>query len=241
MEKIVEFIRKMIHSPEFHMSYAFAGIGGMIASSFLFVKGVKETKNGIKQHYLKGVGMGLLKCLPMILSACLTIAGILTMRHVYTTEISTAADAISRLSSLAAPAAAIVKEPVDDIIDKMTDNVSETVSKKDDPKPQSHDNDLIDMVDSLSGQRFQSTVNRVEKAVNDFNSKLLGGDFYSVNDWYYYLGLSDTAMGDKLGWQIDPNGDGMLSVRFNPRIEDGKVATYICYRVNPQSENTRWC
>lgn len=234
LTKVISFIGSLFKSSEFHTSMAFVGIGGMFASSFLFVKGVLEIKNAIKAKYWNGVGRGVVKCLPMVLSVSLAVSGILVSRHIMTTELNSAGETISRLSSLAAPVVSVAKEQVEDIVEKTVDTVD--VPKN---ETKSGPDDHIEMCDSLSGQTFYSTVNAVEKAANDFNAKLLGGDFLTVNDWYYYLNLPETVMGDNLGWQINCNGDGMLKISFAPRMVDGRPLTYIVYRVDPRSENAR--
>lgn len=231
-DKIVGFLSQLFKTSGFYTSLAFVGIGGMIASSFLFVKGVKEIKNAIKAKCWKGVGRGALKCLPMVISVAMSVVGVLVSRHIMTRELSNATETISRLSSLAAPVASVAQEQVEDIVDRVVDE-SKPESK---PEPK---NDRLEMIDVLSGQTFYSTVNTVEKAVNDFNSKLLDGDFYTVNDWYYYLGLPETVMGENLGWQVNANGDGMLKILFAPKMVDGRPITHIVYRVEPRAENTR--
>lgn len=58
-------------------------------------------------------------------------------------------------------------------------------------------------MDKLSGRYFRSTVDKVEKACNRINFDLNNNAYAPLNDFYEYLDLDRTDMGDELGWQAD--------------------------------------
>jgi hypothetical protein len=58
-------------------------------------------------------------------------------------------------------------------------------------------------MDKLSGRYFRSTVDKVEKAVNRINFDLNNNAYAPLNDFYEYLELDRTDMGEELGWQAD--------------------------------------
>lgn len=55
----------------------------------------------------------------------------------------------------------------------------------------------------LSGRYFKSDINKIKRAVNEINSRMLSDTYASLNDFYYELGLDDTKIGNQLGWRID--------------------------------------
>ena len=236
--QIAVFMKKLMSDPRFHLGTGLAGAAGMVASSFLFVQGCKEIKTGFKYKDKHVVLIGFLKTIPMIMSTITTGFSMISSYRSYRGLSSTASDTISRLSALATPAAGIV---ADTTIDKITDEIADAVHEeapKEEPKKEEVDvnkGNNIEIVDTLSGQHFFSSINKVEEAVNAFNNKLLDGDFRSVNDFYYYLGLNDILLGEDLGWQLDSNNNGMLVVRFVGDIQNGKPVAKMVYRVAPKA------
>lgn len=55
--------------------------------------------------------------------------------------------------------------------------------------------------DSWSGRYFPlDSINTVRTVVNDLNEKILRGEWVSLNDFYYELGLEAVQEGDDVGW-----------------------------------------
>lgn len=69
--------------------------------------------------------------------------------------------------------------------------------------------------DSLSGRYFKSSVETVRKAENQFNRTILSQDYATLNDLYYELGLSNTVLGDTLGWNMS---DGLFEIEFSAQL-----------------------
>lgn len=85
--------------------------------------------------------------------------------------------------------------------------------------------------DSLSGRYFQSDIEQIRKAQNDFNSELNKGTYCSLNEFYDRLGLPNIKMGQDIGWTTD---HGMLDIRFDARIaEDERPCIVLDYRNGP--------
>ena len=250
MTKTILFFQNLLSSPKFYLPAGIVGVTGMVASSFLFVKGVKEVKEGIKNKNWKTIGKGALKTAPMVVCAASTIL-ILVFGYRSTSQVLTkAAEAMGRLSSVAAPVATIAGETMNDVADKAADAVADAI-KSDDKKPSSEESkseepkkdvpkdDNVEIVDTLSGQHFFSTINKVEECVNVFNNRLLDGDFHPVNDFYYLIGLPENVLGEQLGWKLDENNNGMIVVRFIGDILNGKPIVKMVFRVYPKSDSTR--
>lgn len=64
--------------------------------------------------------------------------------------------------------------------------------------------------DEWSGRFFPSTMETLRRAENDFNQRLFGDVFMSVNEYYTLIGIDSIGAGDDLGWEPD----GMLRLKF---------------------------
>lgn len=86
--------------------------------------------------------------------------------------------------------------------------------------------------DSISGRYFKSDIDKIKRAVNELNRQMLEEMYISLNDFYYAIGLSNTSMGDDLGWNID---QGLLDLDFSAQLmETGEPCLAIDYRIQPK-------
>ena len=73
--------------------------------------------------------------------------------------------------------------------------------------------------DHMSGRYFKSDIDKINKAVNVINNRILHDFYASLNDLYSELGLYTVSLGDKLGWNSDM---GLIEVEFSSQLaEDG--------------------
>lgn len=85
--------------------------------------------------------------------------------------------------------------------------------------------------DSISGRYFNSTIEKIRKAQNDVNAKIISDMYASHNDFYKEIGLEPTTLGEELGWTTD----NMLDLNFSSHLsEDGRPALYLDYIVSPK-------
>ena len=91
--------------------------------------------------------------------------------------------------------------------------------------------------DDFSKRRFTSDIEKIRRIVNDLNGDMLdGGDFTSLNSFYYELGLEPITLGDELGWNISRNGfrNGKIEVDFHARLDDdGQPSIVLEYTIAP--------
>lgn len=74
--------------------------------------------------------------------------------------------------------------------------------------------------DPISGRYFKCSIEKIKSAVNNLNFTMLNDMYVSVNDLYDLIGLSDTASGDIMGWNVN---DGQLEIHFSAQLtEDGQ-------------------
>lgn len=93
-----------------------------------------------------------------------------------------------------------------------------------------HSNEDRLFLDSMTGQYFWSTVNKVDAAVNDINEALIKGDSVTMNDFYDCIGsreLRHTELGRVHGWEA--RFDELLKVKYRAKtIDDGMYAGDTC-------------
>ena len=87
--------------------------------------------------------------------------------------------------------------------------------------------------DVISGRYFKSDIDKIKRAENELNKKLLREGYISLNDFYEELGLGYTKNGDDLGWNLDQ--DQWLEFSFSSQIaEDGTPCLVVDYNVAPK-------
>lgn len=75
--------------------------------------------------------------------------------------------------------------------------------------------------DALSDRYFKSSADKIKKAQNELNARMLQEQNVSLNDFYYEVGLNDTLIGDSLGWDI--NKTNFIDIYFNTQLADGDI------------------
>lgn len=86
--------------------------------------------------------------------------------------------------------------------------------------------------DGISGRYFESDLNSIKAAVNKMNETMIHSMYASLNDFYYEIGLSNTELGDMLGWNLD---DGLLEISYGSMIaNDGRPCITLDYTIAPR-------
>lgn len=57
--------------------------------------------------------------------------------------------------------------------------------------------------ETLSGRYFRSDYDRLQRAVNDLNHKMICDNYVSLNDFYDEIGLKWNGIGEQIGWKVD--------------------------------------
>ena len=87
--------------------------------------------------------------------------------------------------------------------------------------------------DALSGRYFKSSVDCINKAVNELNRTMMNDMYVSLNDFYDEIGLSHINLGDELGWNMD-NGLIDLDLTDAQVTDDGRPCLVVDYLVAPK-------
>lgn len=229
------------------------GIAGMITTTILAVKStpkalqlmedkreelelrqdekltVKETVQATWKCYVPAVVCG------ATATACLIGAS---------TENNRRKAALAAAYNLTASAAAEYKDKVKEIVgEKKEREVRDEIAKdrlQKNPVEQSaiivNGNGNTRFYDSISKRRFTSDIDKVKRAVNDLNARMLGGDDYaSLNDFYYEIGLEGVDYGEDVGWNIYHGRKGLIEVGFHAQLDsDGVPCIVLDYDVKPE-------
>jgi hypothetical protein len=75
--------------------------------------------------------------------------------------------------------------------------------------------------DSLTGRYFKSTAEKILRAAQDLDARILQGDMYaSQNEFYNLLGLDGCTFGNELGWTIHDR----IKIVFSSHITESNEA-----------------
>lgn len=86
--------------------------------------------------------------------------------------------------------------------------------------------------DTISGRYFKSDIDKIKKAVNELNRKMVYDNYVSLNEFYDELDLGHTTVGDDLGWNME---NGFIDIYFSSQIaDDGTPCIVVNYDVAPK-------
>ena len=67
---------------------------------------------------------------------------------------------------------------------------------------------------------------------NKINETMVYEMYAALNDFYNEIGLSNTDMGDELGWNLD---DGLLEISYGAMVaDDGRPCITLDYHIAPR-------
>lgn len=88
--------------------------------------------------------------------------------------------------------------------------------------------------DALCGRYFNSSMDKIDKIVNDLNRRMRSDMYISLNEFYYEVDLEGVAAGYELGWNID---SGYIDVSYSSQIcPDGKPCLVVEFNTPPKYE-----
>lgn len=86
--------------------------------------------------------------------------------------------------------------------------------------------------DAFSDRYFKSDIEKLKKAANELNRRMLNDMYVSLNEFYYEIGLNGTKIGDDLGWNVDK---GLIDLRFSAQVaDDGNPCLVVEFEVAPK-------
>lgn len=92
--------------------------------------------------------------------------------------------------------------------------------------------------DSISGRYFRSDIEKLRKAENDLNKRMLSENYLSLNEFYYEIGLDGIKIGDWLGWNVSTTG--MISLKFSSQISNDGTPCIVINHDTPPEYDYGW-
>lgn len=87
-------------------------------------------------------------------------------------------------------------------------------------------------IDRWSGRAFPSTMEKMNRAVNDFNHDMLYGSYGSLSEFYTRIGLDDTEESDDIGW----HQSRLLELVYTPTLKDEKAVVAFSFDRKPMPD-----
>lgn len=233
------------HSPEILTGI---GITGLLSTTVLAVKATpkalrlideKKEENNVDELTNMEVVKTCWKCyIPAAVTASVSVACLIGANSVNSKRNAVLATAYK----LSESAFSEYKEKVIETIgEKKEEEVRDKIAKDRIEKNPVNNNEVIitgkgDVLcyDVVSGRYFKSDVDKIRKAENTLNKKLMNDMYCSLNEFYDLIGLPFTQMGFDLGWNVN---DSLVEIEFSTQLsEDDTPCVVIQYSVLPKCD-----
>lgn len=223
MNKLNELFNKAVIGAKANSPVIFAGISivGLITTSYLSARGAINATRELdgktleRKEELKVWGKHLA---PAGISGAVTIGCIIGITR-----------SGSRKTVAAQAALAVTERAYSEYRDKVIeefgarkdqsirDKVAEERLKKDPPPPQEilvTGTGSILCCETFTMRYFVSDMEKLRRAMNDLNARLLRHDYATLDDFYYSVGLDRTSYSGQLGWKSDK----LLELEFSTAL-----------------------
>lgn len=84
--------------------------------------------------------------------------------------------------------------------------------------------------DSWSNRSFQSDMQILRKAMNDFNCQVIANDYGSLTEFWSMIGLSPTDQSDNIGW----SPDRLLELKYTSVLENDEPHLCVTFATRPR-------
>lgn len=86
-------------------------------------------------------------------------------------------------------------------------------------------------LDLWSGRLFESTMEDIKKAMNEFNHELLYGSYSALSQFYNLIGLDSIRESDDIGW----SSEYLMELVFTTVLKDGKAVVAFDFDPKPKA------
>ena len=92
--------------------------------------------------------------------------------------------------------------------------------------------------DHMSDRYFTSDIDKINKAVNEINNRILHEYYVSLNDLYSELGLHSPSLGETMGWNSDM---GLIKLNLSAQVtDDGRPCLVLDFNKAPKYDFDRF-
>ena len=173
--------------------------------------------------------------IPAVISGGLTVTAILLADRIQSNRIAAAVGAYSLAeAALAEYQDAVLRETDKKTFEKIRDNVAQTrldgsEVPLDTQTAQTGGSTLC--YDSWTGRYFNGSVDKIQRAVNEFNHRLINDTWMTLNELYSEIGLENAASGEGVGW----TPDRLVELTNQTLLSPDNVPCYVLdFRVRPK-------
>ncbi|MGN1370918.1 MAG: DUF6353 family protein [Candidatus Coprovivens sp.] len=245
ISKIINHVKTSVsqHSPEILTGL---GITGMLSATVLAVKATpkalrliedKKEEENVDELTTKDVIKTCWRCyIPTAITTGVSVACLIGATSVNSKRNAVLATAYK----LSENAFTEYKEKVIETIgEKKEQEVRDKVAKEKIEKNPVKNNEVIITekgntlcYDAISGRYFKSDIDKIRKAENIINKKLMNDMYCSLNEFYDLVGLPYTQLGFELGWNVN---DSLVEIEFSTQLsEDDTPCIVVDYSVSPK-------
>lgn len=90
--------------------------------------------------------------------------------------------------------------------------------------------------DAVSGRYFKSDIDKIKKAENELNHRLISEMYISLNEFYSEINLPTVIIGDNIGWNVN---DGLIDIQYSSQLaSDGTPCLVIDFVTLPRYDYT---
>lgn len=229
------------HSPAILTGF---GVAGMVTTTALAVKATpkalylldqaKEEKGG-DLTAIETIKVGWRPYIPVLISGSVSIACIIGANSVNSKR-NAALAAAYKISETALTE--YREKVVETLGEKKEKAVRDKVAKKKvEDKPVSKSQVIVTNTgntlcyESVSGRYFKSDIDKIKKAENELNRRMLREGCISLTEFFNEIGLTSTTISDELGWNIDK---GLIELYFSSQLsDDGTPCIVVDYETMP--------
>lgn len=160
---------------------------------------------------------------PTVISGALTIGSVVMIHYTHQKRYA----ALMGLYALGNQAFQEYRESIDEVLDDKTKEevkqrvVSKAVHRNEEDLDEAL-GDVREMTlcyDTFSGRFFQSDIESIRRAENEFNKGLISHNYGSLNELYSLMGIGGVGAGEDIGW----NSDNLLSIGYNSILTERGV------------------
>ena len=226
-------------------------VGGVVVTVGLAVKATPkcidileemDNNGATKKERIKAVAPTLA---PVILSGVITIGCIIGGNYISATRI----EALSAALSLSNKAKVAYEDAAKEILgEEKAEEIKDKAAVKEAGRPPKEPDKVLNTgkgdtlyYEPYSGRWFRSNPAAIDAAENRCNRDMTTSNIeYSMNEYYYELGLPEIYAGELLGWNPN-NASGLISIKPVPAINDVGEPYIILAHYNEPSVKYRHC
>lgn len=217
------------------------GVTGTIATAYLASKASFKAARILESEdpdasFAKKANMVWPEYIPAAATGLVTIGCILGANHIGGRRTAALAAAYS-MSDKA------LNEYKDKVVEKFGENkaretrdeIAADQVRKNPPKTANGDQIVLPVGDVLcreafTGRYFQCSIERLKRAENKINQRIMQDDYASLSDFYALVGLPNNELGDEMGWQSPTQMEMDISTALS---DDDRPCAVVHYNIDP--------